>query len=55
VTKDDSGDSDGDSSSSGSSGEDEQEVQIKFPRDDAQALHQFISRDITNMQNRDEP
>ena len=47
-------DTDGDSSSSGSS-DDEPEVTIKFPREDAHALHTFIGRDITNVQNRDEP
>ena len=47
-------DTDGDSSSSGSD-DDEPEVTIKFPREDAHALHTFINRDLTNIQNRDEP
>jgi len=52
---DNSEDTDGDSSSSGTSDDDEPEVTIKFPQSDAHALHQFISRDLTNIQNRDEP
>ena len=46
-------DTDGESSSGSS--DDEPEVTIKFPKDDAHALHTFISRDLTNIQNRDEP
>ena len=54
AADDSSEDTEGDSSSSGSS-DDEPEVTIKFPKNSAQDLHQFISRDLTNIQNRDEP
>ena len=40
-------DTDGESSSGTS--DDEPEVTIKFPKDDAHALHTFISRDLTNI------
>ena len=46
-------DSDDESGTSSGSEEDsgEDAVDIKFPRDNAQDLLQFISRDITNLQN----
>jgi hypothetical protein len=57
TTADDSesGDTDGASSSSESSDDEEAEVTIKFPKNNAQDLLQFISRDLTNIQNHDEP
>lgn len=48
AADDSSEDTEGDSSSSGSS-DDEPEVTIKFPKNSAQDLHQFISRDLTNI------
>jgi hypothetical protein len=50
-------DSDDESSSGsdGTSSEDEEEaVDIKFPRNNATDLHQFISRDLTNLGNKED-
>ena len=41
----------GDSDDESSSGSESDEVDIKFPRDDAQDLLQFIGRDLKNIQN----
>jgi len=56
VTEGESGSDDSNESSSGddSSSEEDTSSQIKFPKDNAQDLLQFISRDLTNIQNKED-